>query len=299
MRTKIQELPKADLHNHLHLGGSAMRLNQKYPNANIQIPESYDGLNGMIDFIYGKLNTVMLTSEDVIFFMENAIESSIDDNVSLLEASVDIGLVRFFNDSIEQLIEVVTILKDKYKSQIDFRPDVGVNKDLPLEKVYSNGQACIKSGVFTGIDIYGKEDNRNLKPFQKLFDLARENNLKTKLHIGEFSNFQSIDTAIALLNPSEIQHGIRAVDSKKTMDMLLEKNIRLNICPQSNFALGSAKRMSDHPIRKLFDYGINITINTDDLLLFDATLTDQFVDLIEGNIFSFDEIDSIRKNAFN
>ena len=298
MRNQIHKLPKADVHNHLHLGGSVKNLNEKYPNAAILIPSKYDGLAGMIDFIYKKLNMVMLTSDDLIFFMENAIESSIKDNVTLLEASVDIGLARFFNGSIDELIDIVILLKERYKLQIDFRPDIGINKDLPMEKVYSDGQRCITSGVFSGLDIYGKEANQNLEVFQKLFNSARENNLKTKVHIGEFSDALSIKNTIELLNPNEIQHGIRAVDSEKTMDMILENDIRLNICPQSNLSLGSAANIRNHPIRRLFDYGIKLTVNTDDLLLFDATVTDQFVDLLEKNIFSLEEIDSIRKNAF-
>lgn len=298
MRNQIHKLPKADVHNHLHLGGSVNKLNEKYPNANIVIPSKYDGLAGMIDFIYGKLNMVMLTSDDVIFFMENAIESSINDNITLLEASVDIGLARFFRGSIEELIDIVILLKERYKLQIDFRPDIGVNKDLPMEKVYSDGQRCITSGVFSGLDIYGKEDNQNLEVFQKLFISARENNLKTKVHIGEFSDALSIEKTIELLKPNEIQHGIRAVDSVKTMDMILENDIRLNVCPQSNLSLGSAENIRKHPIRRLFDYGIRLTVNTDDLLLFDATVTDQLVDLLEKNIFSLGEIESIRKNAF-
>ncbi len=67
-------------------------------------------------------------------------------------------------------------------------------------------------------------------------------------------------------------------------------------CPAGK--LGSTESIKNHPIRKLFDYGIKLTVNTDDLLLFDATVTDQFVDLLEKKIFSFEEIDSIRKNAF-
>jgi adenosine deaminase len=96
------------------------------------IPSKYDGLAGMIDFIYENLNMVMLTSDDVIFFMENAIESSIDDNVTLLEASVDIGLARFFNGSIEEVIDIVIELKERYKSQIEFRQDIGIKKDLHM-----------------------------------------------------------------------------------------------------------------------------------------------------------------------
>ena len=297
-RNQIHKLPKADIHNHLHLGGSQKKLLEKYPNASINFPQKYDGLVGMIDFIYGHLNKIMLTRSDVINFMEMAIESSIDDNITLLEASVDVGLCRFFDDSIEQVITEVKRIKEKYKSEIDFKPDIGINKDLPLDKVFSYGEACINSGVFNGIDIYGKEANQNLTPFQELFKTAKKYNLKTKAHIGEFSDYKSIEETIELLEPEEIQHGIHAVNSEKTMDMIFERNIRLNICPQSNISLGAVNNIGEHPIRKLFDRGIDITVNTDDLILFNATVTDQFITLLKHKIFTFDEINTIRKNTF-
>ncbi len=147
LRDQYLKLPKADIHNHLHLGGTKQRFAQQYPESTFTIPNSYNGLEGMIDFIYGNLNTIMTTKKEVITFMEMAIESSIDDNVTLLEASVDIGLARFFDNSIEAVIDVVVDLKSKYSSQIIFNPDIGINKDLSLDKVYSDGIKCIKSGV--------------------------------------------------------------------------------------------------------------------------------------------------------
>ena len=66
--------------------------------------------------------------------MEIAIESAIDDNVTLLEASVDLNLARFFDGKVEKIIEITPHLKEKYNSQIDFRPELGINKDLEHEK---------------------------------------------------------------------------------------------------------------------------------------------------------------------
>lgn len=292
------KLPKADVHNHFHLGGSQKKILEKYPNFNISFPKTFDGLPGMIDFIYSHLNLIMVTKEDVINFMEMAIESAMEDNITLLEASVDINLARFFNNSIEEVITEVKRITEKYKAQICFKPDIGINKDLPIEKVYSYSESCIKSGAFFGIDIYGKEAQQNLLPFKELFKTASKNNLKTKAHIGEFSNYKSIEETINLLNPNELQHGINAVNSEKTMDLILERNIRLNICPASNISLGAVSSYKHHPIRKLFDKGIKVTINTDDLILFNTTLTDEFYNLYHQNIFTFDELEIIRKNSF-
>ncbi|MFT4848537.1 MAG: adenosine deaminase [Sediminicola sp.] len=82
------------------------------------------------------------------------------------------------------------------------------------------------------------------------------------------------------------------------MAMILENDIHLSICPQSNSPSGTTENIKNHPILRLFDYGIKLRVNTDDLLLFNATITDQFIDLFENNIFYFEEIDRICKNAF-
>lgn len=292
-------LPKADVHNHFHLGGSQKKFFETYANTGLHFQKKYDGLNGMIDFIQDRLNKIMLTKKDVINFMEMSIESSINDNVTLLEASVDVDLCRFFDDSIDALIAEIKRIKETYKSKIDFKPDIGINKHLPLDKVFFYSEACMASGIFSGLDIYGKEGNVNLTHFKDVFKAAKQNNLKTKAHIGEFSNAKSIEKMIEVLEPDEIQHGINALQSHKTMDMIIERNIRLNTAPQSNIALGAVEHIIDHPIRQLFDKGINITVNTDDLLLFNTTLTDQFDTLIKHDIFSFDEINTIRENAFS
>jgi adenosine deaminase len=297
IKDKIAKLPKGDVHNHLHLGGSIINFQKKYSNYNIEFPKTYNGLGGMIDFIYNDLNKAMLTGDDVIFFMENAIESSIDDNIVYLEASVDMNLIRFFDQSLDRLLEVIKDLKYKYHSKIEFCPDLGVNKDLDIDQVYRDGSKCIQSGIFNGIDLYGQEVGKDLDVFVELYQEAKLNNLTTKVHIGEFSNHDSIEYAINILKPDELQHGINAIDSINTMNLILENNIQLNVCPQSNISLGTVKNIAEHPIRKLFDHGIKVTVNTDDLILFDATVSDQLIDLYENDIFSFEEIEKLCRNA--
>lgn len=299
VRDQIKKLPKADVHNHLHLGGNLAMFKQKFADIDLSIPKYFNGLDGMIDFINEHINSLMLTADDMFHFMEMALRNSISDNTTYLEASIDIGFARFFNNDIEELIAVVQQLRDNYKADIDFKPDIGINKDYSVDTLNSHGLKCIESGLFGGIDVYGKERNRKLDDFVPIFNAAKKSGLKTKVHIGEFSDHKTIENAISLLHPTEIQHGIRAVDSLTTMNMIVDHNIQLNICPQSNISLGAVQHISEHPIRQLYDHGIRITINTDDQLLFNASLTDQYVNLIAHQVFSFEEIDTIRKNGFN
>lgn len=297
LRQKIHSLPKGDVHSHLHLSAGIHLLKKEYPKLDLNVPPYYNGFEGMMLFIEQNIDTFMTSSEKVLDLMDIGIRSSMADNVTCLEASVDINLFRFFKNSIEEFFEAVDGLKSMYKGKIDFRPEIGIKKDSPADLIYGIGMQCIESGVFNGLDIYGNEKGVELSGFQELFLHAKTKKLKTKVHIGEFSGHETIENAIELLEPDEIQHGIHAAESVGTMLLILERGIRMNISPQSNIALGAVKDLNAHPIRQLYDSGIKLTINTDDLLLFNATLTDQFVQLIEHGIFTFEEINEIRMNA--
>lgn len=295
---QLQQLPKADVHNHLHLSGGFMLLKDKFPQIDYRIPEYYDGFDGMMRFIQRHINPLMKTADDVVMLMDTAICSAIEDEVKLLEASVDLQLLKYFDDSVEEFLRAIRGLKHKYRDRLELKPEIGIKKDSPMDIVYQKGDVCIRSDVFEGIDLYGKETGKDLGGFRDIFDQARTLSKKTKVHIGEFSDHRSIERAIIALEPDEIQHGIRAVDSENTIEMIKSRGIRLNICPQSNIALGAVNDYSTHPLRKLYEAGVHITINTDDLLLFGATITDQFAELIKQGFFTFEEIDGIRRNAF-
>jgi len=81
------------------------------------------------------------------------------------------------------------------------------------------------------------------------------------------------------------------------MDLIKERNIRLNICPSSNYVLGAVRDMTNHPARKLFDKGILLTINTDDLLVFDSGVSEEYLYLYKLGLFDTDELNEIRKNS--
>ena len=89
LREKILRLPKAELHNHLYLGGKFEILQKRYGDSMPKIPLQYDGYEGMMDFIESDLSRILKSKRDVIFFMEAGLKSCIDDNIIYLEASVD------------------------------------------------------------------------------------------------------------------------------------------------------------------------------------------------------------------
>ena len=101
--------------------------------------------------------------------------------------------------------------------------------------------------------------------------------------------------AVDVLGLSEVHHGIAASTSKETMRFLADNHIQLNVCPSSNVMLGYVKDYRDHPIRTLVENEVRVTINTDDLLIFDSTIENEYLKLYRAGTLSVDQLDEIRR----
>jgi adenosine deaminase len=94
-----------------------------------------------------------------------------------------------------------------------------------------------------------------------------------------------------------VQHGIAAADDPVVMRFLADNRIRLNICPTSNLLLGRVVSLAQHPIRRLFDAGVRVTVNSDDVLVFGSSVSQEFLALHRSGLFSAAELDVIRRNG--
>jgi adenosine deaminase len=94
-----------------------------------------------------------------------------------------------------------------------------------------------------------------------------------------------------------VQHGIAAADSPQVMAELARLGVRLNICPTSNLKLGRVASLRDHPIRRLYDSGVRVSVNTDDPLVFGCSLSGEFLALFQAGLFTAAELDEIRLGA--
>lgn len=86
LKLKIHNLPKGDVHNHLHLSAGLTLLKEKYPKLKFHLPARYNGFAGMMQFIVQNINTFMTSSDNVIDFMDLGIRSSIADNATYLDS---------------------------------------------------------------------------------------------------------------------------------------------------------------------------------------------------------------------
>ena len=102
---------------------------------------------------------------------------------------------------------------------------------------------------------------------------------------------------VRLLNPRRLQHGIRAVEDPALVTYLREHFIACDVCPTSNVRLNVYPSYAAHPLRRLWDAGVIVTVNSDDPPLFNTTLTAEYEHLVTDFAFTADELEQISLNG--
>jgi adenosine deaminase/aminodeoxyfutalosine deaminase len=146
------------------------------------------------------------------------------------------------------------------------------------------------------IGIGGDEKTGPAEWFTDVYRQARENGLRLTAHAGETAGPDSVWSALAI-GAERIGHGIRAIDDPVLVAHLRDHQIPLEICITSNVMTGAVSSLSEHPVRRLFDAGVPITLNTDDPGIFRTTLAREFEIARTHFGFTEAELDSIRRNA--
>lgn len=159
-------------------------------------------------------------------------------------------------------------------------------KIIDLAKKYS------KKGV-VAVDMAGDELVYPLKNHKEEFVYAKELEVPVVIHAGESGSYKEIDLAISY-GARRIGHGIQAIKSFETMEKLKKHSIPLEVCVTSNMGLNLYQEYSDHPIARLIDSGVDVTINTDNRTIVDTTLTDEYNML--NRVFGFTTADFNKMN---
>jgi aminodeoxyfutalosine deaminase len=111
--------------------------------------------------------------------------------------------------------------------------------------------------------------------FAPWFDRALGAGLHSVPHAGEHAGPESVWGAVSALGAERIAHGVRAIEDPALVEHLAEHRIVLDVCPTSNVCLGVCRSLADHPLRRLHESGVPLTVNSDDPTMFGTTLNDE------------------------
>lgn len=148
-----------------------------------------------------------------------------------------------------------------------------------------------------GITVGGSEDAYPTPQFSEIYDLARGSGLGLSIHVGEWLGPPSVWEALEALSPDRIGHGVRAIEDPRLVRHLADRQIPLEISLTSNLRTGVYDGYASHPVRRLYEAGVPITINTDDPTFFGTDLLEEYAHL--GALgFRDSEILELVENSF-
>ncbi|MBO7353674.1 MAG: adenosine deaminase, partial [Lachnospiraceae bacterium] len=220
------------------------------------------------------------------------------DGVTVLEIGEDVwGLGAFFDNDIVKLIDAFREANERIAPEIGLRLQIGLSRHCPVDYLADCLSHFWGHKEFYSIDLYGDELAQPIENFIPIYEKAAENGLVLKAHVGEWGTAQDIVAAVKALHLTEVQHGTAAVQDEDVMDFLKEHGIRLNITPSSNVLLGRVPDMAHHPIAQLYRRGVDVTINSDDVLIFDSDVSKEYLRLYRSGCLTKEELDAIRING--
>lgn len=295
----IKNLKKIELH--LHLDGSvrvstAEELLQKN-NLKKDMTISND-TNSLTDYLtkFDLPIKLMQTKENLTRISKELIEDLINDNVIYAEIRfapnlhIRKGLV--LDDVIDSVLE--GIKHDSIKTNLILCMMRGASyeenkKIIDLAKKYLNKGVC-------AIDLAGDEKKYPTCLYGELFKYAKELNIPFTIHAGEAGTTKDIEDAIHY-GATRIGHGIKAIENEDIINKLVKNNIALEICPTSNVQTCNVETYSLHPIKKLKDKNVLVTINTDNRTVSNVTLNEEYQLLKQNFHFTTKDFEEMNINA--
>ncbi|HET9133047.1 MAG TPA: adenosine deaminase [Gemmatimonadales bacterium] len=160
--------------------------------------------------------------------------------------------------------------------EVRFIPDIARNFPQSTHRVVDFTLAGFERGLFLGLGLGGLEAGHPPEPFADAFRVAREAGMRVVAHAGEGAGAESVRGAVEVLGAERIGHGIRCLEDRALVEMLVDRQLPIEVCPTSNYCTGVVARDARHPIFAMLDAGLNVSINSDDPPMFGTTLTDEF-----------------------
>lgn len=306
----IKNIPKAELH--LHIEGTlepetmfrmALRNNIKLPYSSVEeVREAYafSNLQSFLDIYYTGAE-VLINEIDFYELTLEYIERINRDNVRHTEIFFDPQTHTNRGIPFKTVINGIKRALDDAQSKynISSRIIMCFLKHLTEKDAIETLQQSIpyKKWIY-GVGLDSSELGNPPEKFKTVFDLAINKGFITVSHAGEEGPASYIWDSIKLLHISRVDHGVRCVDDEILLEYLKKTQIPLTVCPLSNIKLCVFKEMKDHNIKRLLDYGLCVTVNSDDPAYFGGYLNQNYIDLWSSLNLTKDDIIRLAKNSF-
>lgn len=290
----LSSILKSDIHSHASRGGKLDYIASWAKVAISLPPNKFDSLAHMQRWYSDNVKIYCPGLQGHLKRWEAAFAQASNDNITVLALSFTISDIDFVG-GIESFIKILKGYNQQFAPNTKFLPELTFDRACDIEAEFSRLDEILSYVFFKSVDICCDEFAQPIRNFKKIFRKAKEYYLRLKAHVGEFGNADDVMEAVEELELNEVHHGIAAAESSYVMKWLADHKVQLNICPSSNIMLGIVESYAVHPIRKIYDAGIPVTINTDDLLIFNQTISQEYLNLFNANLMTAEELNKVRE----
>jgi adenosine deaminase len=305
---RLQQLPKVELHRHWE---ASMRLDTLIDIAKdygIEMPEyEIETLRPFVQVMPGEphsmqhflgkfamLRQFYRSIEVIERITREIVIDAAEDNVRYMELRfTPKALCNISQCSVDQVVEMVcqTAQKTAKEHDITVRLIASMNRHESVkfgERVLRSAIDHKKDGI-VGLDLAGNEQMSAL-PFRGIFQDAKQEGLGITIHAGEWDGANSVWDAVGNMNADRIGHGVRVLEDPAITNILIEREMVLEICPSSNVLSGIVSSLEDHALPDLIHQQMQITINTDDPIICNINLTDELYHTVKYMNLTIDDV---------
>ncbi len=306
----IKKVPKAELH--LHIEGTfepelmfeiAQRNNIEIPYANIEeVKNAYQfgNLQDFLDIYYAGAN-VLIHEEDFYDLTMAYFTHCAEENIVHTEIMFDP------QTHTKRGVEFSTVITGIQRAREDAEKQFGISsylimsylRHLSEEDAFETlAQSLPYKHLIKSVGLDSSEMGNPPSKFQKVFEASIKEGYIPVAHAGEEGPAEYIVEALDLLKVVRIDHGNNCLLDAKLVQRLVKEKIGLTVCPLSNTALRNVDDINNHPLKKMLDLGLKVTVNSDDPAYFGGYLTQNYLSCIEALDLSMEDVKLLVKNSF-
>jgi len=292
----IATMPKAELHLHLEGSVEPETLRELDPAGDCSSLYQYADFDAFLQ-TFGVVGKLLRGPEEYALITRRLLERLAAQNVRYAEIIIAAGVVLWKEQEFAPIFDAIRVAAAG--STVEVRWILDAVRQFGPDHVMCVAQLAAErreQGV-VALGIGGSEQRGPAGWFTDAFRFAKSAGLHLVAHAGESEGPESIWAALEL-GAERIGHGIAAAEDGELMRELRARDIPLEICITSNLVTGVVKRIEDHPVRRLFDAGVSITLNTDDPAMFRCTLEGEYRLAARQFGFTESELRAIAENGF-
>jgi adenosine deaminase len=312
---KYNDIPKTEIHCHLEGAIRTQTILDVAREYNLKLPAYEVGELDRHVKVFDQLRDLQAVLDAFAIFQNSITSSAVVERIAweLFEDSarqnIKLFEVRFSPDwafhghNLDWDEALEAILRAKQRAEKEFDMAIGL---IAITSRGMGADSCVKTVDWAirnrqhiqAVDLADGELLYPMNDFVKPILKAKEAGLKVTIHSGEDTPASAVWDTIHAFQPDRIGHGIHSIEDVKVVDLLRERGITLEVNPWSNYLTNSVSAIELHPLKKLFDLGVRVTVSSDDPEVLETNVNNEYRIAHEVLGMTLDEIAVCNRYAF-